>query len=115
MERKRDCENVVLSAEEKKLLKKIQKHPHMKCEETEIRPLLLMDLVVSDTDGVDGFNEPIPTGTYCVSNFYLVYREYKKDRFWEMSLQSLWMPILVSFITTTAINLLRWLLPQIIG
>ena len=115
MERKSDCENVVLSAEEKKLLKEIQKHPHMKCDEQKIRPLLVMGLVFPDTDGVDAFYEPVPTGTYCVSDFYRVYREYKKDRFREISLQSLWLPILVSFITTAAINLLGWLLPQIIG
>lgn len=115
MERKTDCENVVLSAEEKKLLREIQRHPHMRCDEQKIRPLLVMGLISQDTEGENAFHEPIPTGTYCVSDFYQVYREYRKDRFRELSLQSLWLPILVSFTTTTAIHLLEWLLPKIIG
>lgn len=66
MERKSDCENVVLSAEEKKLLKELQKHPHMKCDEQKIRPLLVMGLVSPDTDGVDAFYEPsLPELTVC--------------------------------------------------
>ncbi len=114
MERKTDCENVVLSAEEKKLLKEIQKHPHMVCDEQKIHSLLVMNLVSPDTDGVNALHEPIPTGTYCVSDFYRVYCEYKKDRFREMSLQSLWLPILVSVITTLTINALQWWLPLLV-
>ena len=63
MQRRTDCENVILSAKEKKLLKKIQRHPHRKCSNQEIHTLKIMGLVTPDTCGVDAFNAPIPTGT----------------------------------------------------
>lgn len=115
-QQKADCENVVLSAADKELLKKIEAHPHCKCDPKELGNLRFFGLVQEDPSGeVDGFHDSIGAGTYCVSDFYQVYREYKKDRFREMAMQSLWLPILVSFITTAAINLLGWLLPLITG
>ena len=113
---KADCENVVLSAADKELLQKIKKCPHYKCDPQKIENLRFFGLIKEDPSGeVDAFHDPIGAGTYCVSDFCLVYEEYLKDKCRDMMLSSLWLPILVSFITTTAINLLGWLLPQIIG
>ena len=113
---KADCENIVLSSADKKLLKKIKKHPHYQCEPKELENLRFFELIQEDSSGkVDAFHSPIGAKTYCVSDFYLVYEEYLKDKRRDIMLSSLWLPILVSFITTTAINLLGWLLPQITG
>lgn len=114
-QQKADCENVVLSAADKELLRKIRKCPHCKCDPKEIENLRFFGLIREDPSGeVDAFYEPIGAGTYSVSDFYLVYEEYLKDKRRDIMLSSLWLPILVSFITTTAINLLGGLLPQII-
>lgn len=114
MQRRTDCENVILSAKEKKLLKKIQRHPHRKCSNQEIHTLKMMGLVTPDTCGVDAFNAPIPTGTYCVSEFYLVYKEYRKDNRRDRMLTSLWLPIVVSVITTLTVNALQWSWPLLV-
>lgn len=50
-----------------------------------------------------------------MSDFYQVYREYKKDRFREMAMQSLWLPIVVSIITNITVDALQWLWPLITG
>nr|DAG67492.1 MAG TPA: hypothetical protein [Caudoviricetes sp.] len=113
MERKTDCENVVLSASEKKLLKEIAAHPHEKCEFEDIRALINMGLVDWDYIFNDKTREYEPLGTCCVTPFYQVYREYRKDRFRELSLQSLWLPIVVSIITNLTVDVLQWLWPLI--
>lgn len=115
MERKTDCENVVLSAYEKRLLKTISRKPHMPCDFSDVQDLIRMGLIEPDGFFNENSHEFAPRETYHVTKFYMVYQEYRRDRFRELSMQALWLPILVSFITTTAINLLGWLLPQIIG
>ena len=115
-QQKTDCENVVLSVADKELLKKIEAHPHCKCDPKELGNLQFFGLIQEDPSGeVDGFHDSIGAGTYCVSDFYQVYREYKKDRFREMAMQSLWLPIVVSIITNIIVDALQWLWPLIIG
>lgn len=72
MDRKELCEAVILSADEKKLLKEIYRHPHRKCEPEEIEALEEMGLVEEDAEKRPYFGVPIPLGAYCVSEFYLV-------------------------------------------
>lgn len=112
MERKQKCESIVLSREEKKLLAEIKRHPHTKCEYIKVKALLNMGLIRQDTNGFDSLHQPIPLDTYCVSDFYKVYLEYRREkRFWVLT-QSLWMPILVSIITNLIIIAAKWwLLP----
>lgn len=111
-QQKADCENVVLSAADKELLQKIKKHPHSKCDPKELENLRFFGLIREDPSGeVDAFREPIGAGTYCVSDFYLVYEEYLKDKRRDIMLSSLWLPIIVSIITTLVINALQWLWP----
>lgn len=113
-QKKADCENVVLSAADKELLRKIRKCPHCKCDPKEIENLRFFGLIREDPSGeVDAFHEPIGAGTYAVSDFYLVYEEYMKDKRRNMMLSSLWMPIVVSIITNLAVDVLQWLLPLI--
>lgn len=115
-QQKADCENVVLSAADKELLKKIKEHPHYRCDPKELGNLRFFELVQEDPSGeTDPFHDPIGAGTYCVSDFYLVYEEYKKDRFREMAMQSLWLPIVVSIITNIIVDALQWLWPLITG
>ena len=72
-----------------------------------------MDLVRPDTEGVDAFNSPIPKNTYCVSELYQIYQSYRAEQNFWLMLKSLWLPIIVSVITTLAVNGLQWLLPMI--
>ena len=103
MERNQKCESVVLSREEKKLLAEIKRHPHTKCEYSKVKALMLMGLVNQDTNSFYSLHQPISLDTYCVSDFYKAYLEYRrKKRFWVLT-QSLWMPILVSIITNLII------------
>lgn len=112
MDRKSLCDKIVLTKSEKRLLRRISRHPHTKCSREEVWPLYEMDLVIPDTEGTDEFNSPIRKDTYCVSELYQVYRAYQTEqRFWLM-LKSLWLPIVVSIITTLAVNGLQWLLPM---
>lgn len=113
MDRKSLCEKIVLTKSEKRLLRYISKHPHTKCARGEIWPLYEMDLVHPDTEGVDAFNSPIPKDTYCVSELYQIYQSYRAEQNFWLMLKSLWLPIIVSVITTLAVNGLQWLLPMI--
>lgn len=108
---KSDCENIVLSAKDKELLKEIKNHPHRECDWNEVHSLRFFELVSPDIDGIDGFGCPIETSKYHVSDFYFVYEEYLKDKRRDMMLSSLWLPIIVSIITTLVINALQWLWP----
>ena len=112
-QQKSDCENIVLSAADKRLLKNIEKHPHYKCRPEKVETLRFFGLVSCDATGeVDAFHAPIVRiGTYCVSDFYFVYKEYLRDKYRDMTLQSLWLPIVVSIVTTLTVNALQWLWP----
>lgn len=109
MDRKEKCERVILNPAEKKLLRDIARHPHKQCSQAEVWPLYKLDLVQPDAAGVDDLGQPIPKDTYCVSGFYLVYREYKRGLFWDKLLTSFWLPILVSFVTSLLTTLPQWL------
>lgn len=113
MERKTDCENVVLSAYEKRLLKTISRNPHMPCDFSDAQDLIRMGLIEPDGFFNKNSHEFAPQETYHVTKFYTVYREYRKDRFRELSLQSLWLPIVVSIITNLTVDVLQWLWPLI--
>ena len=114
MDRKEICEAIVLTAAEKKLLKEIYRNPHRKCERAEVEALEEVGLVEQDTEKQPNFGVPFPVGTYYVSDFYFVYKEYLRDKRRDMTLQSLWLPIVVSIITTLTVNALQWLCPLLL-
>ena len=114
MDRKEICEAIVLTAAEKKLLKEIYRNPHRKCERAEVEALEEVGLVEQDTEKQPNFGVPFPGGTYYVSDFYFVYKEYLRDKRRDMTLQSLWLPIVVSIITTLTVNALQWLWPLLL-
>ena len=114
MDRKSLCDKIILTKSEKRLLRYISKHPHTKCNREEIWPLYEMDLVLPDTEGVDAFNAPIPKDTYCVSELYQLYQSYRTEQRFGLMLKSLWLPIVVSVITTLTVTGLQWLLPRLI-
>src|SRR5699024_680523 len=97
-----------------KLLKQLDRRPHAQLSKDVVGPLLEMGLVVADTTGADPFNRPLPTGTYCVSELYRVYQAYLADRCFWLSLKSVWLPIVVSVITTLTVTGLLWSLPMLI-
>lgn len=114
MDRKQQCERIFLTKSERKLLKQLDRRPHAQLSKDVVGPLLEMGLVVADTKGADPFNRPLPTGTYCVSELYRVYQAYLADRCFWLSLKSLWLPIVVSVITTLTVTGLQWSLPRLI-
>ena len=109
MDRKEKCERVILTPEEKTLLRDIKLHPHKKCSREGIWNLYELDLVKPDTLGEDAFHQPISKDTYCVSDFYWVYHEYKRSLFMDKLLTSFWLPMLVSFITALLTTSPQWL------
>lgn len=109
MDRKEKCERVILSPDEKKLLREIARHPHKRCSQSEAWALYTLDLVKPDTEGEDDFHQPIPQDTYCVSDFYWVYREYRRGLFMDKLLTAFWLPMLVSFITSLLTTAPQWL------
>lgn len=113
MDRKSKCESIVLTKYEKKLLRRIRRKPHTKCNRDEIWPLYEMDLVYPDTEGVDAFNMPIWKDTYCVSELYQIYRSYKAELWFWLMLKSMWLPIVVSIITNLTVDGIQWSLPLI--
>ena len=56
-QQKADCENVVLSAADKELLKKIEAHPHYRCDPKELGNLrffgLVQDCLLYTSDAAD--------------------------------------------------------------
>lgn len=113
MDRKSECEKIVLTKSEKKLLRYISRHPHTKCSQRKIEPLYIMDLVQPDTNGVDALNSPVRLDTYCVSDFYHVYMGYLAERRFDLMLKSIWLPIMVSILTNLSTDGIQWLLPLI--
>lgn len=109
MDRKEKCERVILSPDEKKLLRDIKRHPHKKCDKTEVWNLYALNFVEPDTEGEDAFHQPIPKDTYCVSDFYWIYHEYRRDLFMDKLLTAFWLPMLVSFITSLITTAPQWI------
>ena len=109
MNRKSDCEAIILSPDEKRLLRKISRHPHTKCDRSEVAGLSSMGLIKADRDeSVDITYQPMHMlDTYCVTDFYRIYEEYLRQSRKSELFKSLWLPIIVSLVTT----LLQWLWP----
>ena len=83
MNRKSDCEAIILSPDENRLLRKISHHPHTKCDRSEVAGLSSMGLIKAARD------------------------ESRKSELFK----SLWLPIIVSLVTTLTVNALQWLWP----
>lgn len=49
--------------------------------------------------------------TYCVTDFYRIYEEYLRQSRKSELFKSLWLPIIVSLVTTLTVNALQWLWP----
>lgn len=111
MTRKEQCENVVLSKTEKKLLKRIKRHPHLRCDPETVRPLYVMGLVEPDTLGVDAFGAPDPLDTYCIAPFYDIYKEHLREQRSLLVLRSVWLPIVVAVTTEIVVHALSPLWP----
>lgn len=113
MNRKSDCEAIILSPDEKRLLRKISHHPHTKCDRSEVAGLSSMGLIKADRDeSVDITYQPMHMlDTYCVTDFYRIYEEYLRQSRKSELFKSLWLPIIVSLVTTLTVNALQWLWP----
>ena len=113
MNRKSDCEAIILSPDEKRLLRKISRHPHTKCDRSEVAGLSSMGLIKADRDeSVDITYQPMHMlDTYCVTDFYRIYEEYLRQARKSELFKSLWLPIIVSLVTTLTVNALQWLWP----
>ena len=113
MNRKSDCEAIILSPDEKRLLRKISHHPHTKCDRSEVAGLSSMGLIKADRDeSVDITYQPMHMlDTYCVTDFNRIYEEYLRQSRKSELLKSLWLPIIVSLVTTLTVNALQWLWP----
>lgn len=100
---------MILTQAEKALLREIEHHPHKKYSRSAVQKLYELDLVAPDTDGEDAFHQPIPKDTYCVSDFYWVYHEYRRSLLMDKLLTAFWLPVLVSFVTSLLTTLPQWL------
>lgn len=108
MERKEKCEKVVLTKEESRILKQIHQNPKAECNEKVAKSLYFMGLVTPERIG-DNYDF-----SHCTtSEFYNVYIAYSKARKKDQLFQSLWLPIVVSIVTTLVANALQWSWPLI--
>lgn len=110
MDRKEKCDAIILTKQEKKLLKRISHSPHLKCDKCAVQPLYDMGLVAPDEKMVDGFGCPVPTDTYCVTDFYFVYDEFCREKQWLILTQGFWLPFGVSVVTNLISVGIQWLL-----
>lgn len=113
MDRKAACEQIVLTKGERRLLRRISRHPHTRCSRDKIWPLYEMDLVQPDAEGTDAFGAPVFKDTYCVSEQYRIYQAYRSEQRGLLMLKSLWLPIVVSVLTNLTVDGIQWLLPLI--
>ena len=116
MNRRTECESVVLTKDEKLLLKKIHKNPHIKLKWEEVENLVEMGLVEEDDSPLPEhglYSADIMSGTYCTTVFYDVYMAYTHREFSLLALKSVWLPIVVSVITNFATDGIQSLLPLI--
>lgn len=107
MNRKSECESVVLTKDEKRLLKKIHRKGHISLTQEEAESLEDMGLIEQDSAKPDGrfpWVISVGAGTYHTTRFYNVYMAYTHREFSLLVLKSLWFPILVSLITSLIIN-----------
>lgn len=88
-------------------------HPHTKCDRSEVAGLSSMGLIKADRDeSVDITYQPMHMlDTYCVTDFYRIYEEYLRQSRKSELFKSLWLPIIVSLVTTLTVNALQWLWP----
>lgn len=114
MDRKKQCESIVLSKSEKDLLEKVFSCPHTACDYSAVSSLVIMGLLSEDVCGQDEIGQEIGTGTYCTSDFYDIYLSYQRDKRFELLASSLWFPALVSIITTLTVNGLQAWLPMLL-
>lgn len=116
MNRKAECESVVLTKDEKRLLKKIHKNPHINLKWEEVENLVEMGLVEEDDSPLPKrglYSADIMSGTYCTTEFYDVYMAYIHKEIGLLTLKSVWLPIVVSVITNFATDGIQSLLPLI--
>lgn len=113
MNRKTECESIVLTRSERRLLHDIARHPRQPHDWKTVYSLRKMGLIAEDTsdDECDALGQPVPLGTYSTTDFYKVYCAYKRERAQLLALKSIWLPIVVSLITTLTITGLQWLWP----
>ena len=109
MERKEQCERIVLTKKEKELLKQIQKNPDMQCNQDDVWQLYLYGLV-SPMKTEKGLN----MHRFHIADFCDTYRDYQREKRKNQFFESLWLPIVVSVVTNLAINGLQWLWPLLV-
>ena len=109
MERKEQCERIVLTKKEKELLKQIQKNPGMKCNQDDVWQLYLYGLIrpMKTEKGLNMHH-------FHIADFYDTYRDYQREKRKNQFFESLWLPIAVSVVTNLAINGLQWLWPLLV-
>lgn len=107
--RRSACEAVILSRQEKRLLKKFKSGQRVPLEYSKAAALLALELIEPCADDPD---------VYVASDFYWVYCEYQRAKYRDLLLSSFWLPVLVSILTNLAIDLAidapQWLLPLIL-
>lgn len=106
MTQKEKCEAVVLTDDDKKLLKEIKKHPGKVIDKNTASRLCSMGLISRSSHPMYNNEDPACS----VLDFYEIYMAYTKNRRRVLWLQSFWMPLAVSFLVSVATNIaFRWL------
>lgn len=102
MDRKEACEQIILTKEEQRLLKKIRRGKKLKCSDEEVSALLAYELVEPLCQMEGGFTMPVPTGEYQVSDFYAVYAAYRRRVLLDY-IADKWVDILASLISLVSL------------
>lgn len=98
--RRSACEAVILSRQEKRLLKKFKSGQRVPLEYSKAAALLALELIEPCADDPD---------VYVASDFYFVYRSYIRAKYFDMVLSSFWLPFGVSLVTSLLTTMPQWL------
>lgn len=98
--RRSACEAVILSRQEKRLLKKFKSGGRIPLEYSKAAALLVLELIEPCADDPD---------VYVASDFYFVYRSYIRAKYFDMVLSSFWLPFGVSLVTSLLTTMPQWL------
>ena len=105
-----DFEKINLLPADKKTLATIRRKPGVYLDRKSVAYLLQHDLIYSEAELKDGFGAFIPTNKWHLSDTGRRYLAYKKEQRSLLFLKSLWLPIAVSLVTSSAVNTILWLL-----
>ncbi len=90
-------------------MRKIKRRPGIEIDPNKLNYLVTHSLVYSELKAIDGFGVPILANKWHLSDTGRRYIAHTKAKNQLLLLKSLWLPIIVSIVTTVLLNTAIWL------